>query len=201
MNKNQHSACQLTQQIEKDYISNMLGIDEQAVDQVIESHETRQQAVDFNAPYKKTDFECQIFNIAGLKIAVPTESISETIKQQQIRKNDNAQKAANLFVGTTRSDDQTINVIDLEYLLMNGIGDHDAVTTHQQNPVDIIMLKGSTAGFIGNHLVDQQTISKQHVHWRDAESERIWLAGTVARLGLVLLDIEGVIKLLKNCIK
>ncbi len=201
MNKNEQNACQLAQQIEKDYISNMLGIDEQAVDQVIELQETRQQAVNFNAAYEKADFECQIFNIAGLKIAVPAESISETLKQQQIRENDKAQNTANLFVGTACSNDQTINVIDLEYLLMNGIGDHDSATAHQQNPVDIIVLKGSTTGFIGNHLVDQQTISKQHVHWRDAESERIWLAGTVARLGLVLLDIEGVIKLLKNCTK
>lgn len=196
MNKNQQSACQSTQQIEKDYIANMLGLDEQINTQL---NQTQNEIIDFNAPYKKTDFKCRIFNIAGLKIAVPEESIHETIKQQIITINDE-QKSANLFVGTIHSAGQTINVIDLEYLLMNGIGDRDA-GTHQQTPADIITLKGTTAGFIGNQPVDKQTISKQHVHWRDAGSERIWLAGTVARLGLAILDIEGVIKLLQRCIK
>ncbi len=122
MNKNQHTGNPLTQQIEKDYISNMLGI-----------ADIPHEPVDFNAPYKQTDFECQIFDIAGLNIAVAADSISEIINQQQILQNQSEQLNTNLFVGTINTDDKTINVIDLEYLVMNGIGERDEDETEESD--------------------------------------------------------------------
>lgn len=208
MSKNGQAGCQLTQQIEKDYISSMLGItelaneltDEQAIDQVIDQTEIAHELIDYNAPYKKTDFECQIFNIAGLSIAVATESISEIVKQQTLQSDSEPSKTS-ILAGTINAGGETIKVIDLEYLVMSGIGDRDELRKHKHSLVDIVLIKGSTTGFIGNQLIDRQTISNQQVHWRDEKSERIWLAGTVAQRGVALLDIEGVIKLLNRCIK
>lgn len=205
MNKNQQAGCQLTQQIEKDYISNMLGITESDAEPTVAQQtgaaDATQEIIDFNRPYKNADFECQIFNIAGLNIAVASDSISEIIKQQQILQNQSEQLNTNLFVGTINTGEKTVNVIDLEYLVMNGIGERDEIAEYTHGLADVVLFKGSSAGFIGNQLVDCKTISKQHVHWRDEQSERIWLAGTVAKMGLALLDIEGLINLLNSNIK
>lgn len=201
MNKNQHTGNPLTQQIEKDYISNMLGIAEQEASPQTSTADVSHEPVDFNAPYKQADFECQIFDIVGLNIAVASDSISEIINQQQILQNQSEQLNTNLFVGTINTGNKTINVIDLEYLVMNGIGERDKIGEYPHGLADIVLLKGSNAAFIGNQLAGSKTISKQHVHWRDEKSERIWLAGTVAKMGLALLDIEGLINLLNSNIK
>jgi len=205
MNKHPHTGNQLTQQIEKDYISNMLGIagsvTEQDTFSQAETAMTPAEPVDFNAPYQQREFECQVFNIAGLNIAVASDSISEIINRQKILQSRSEQLNSNLFVGTVNAADKSINVIDLEYLVMNGIGERDEIGEYPHGLADIVLLKNSNAGFIGNQLVDNKTISKQHVHWRDEQSERIWLAGTVAKMGLALLDIEGLISLLNSNIK
>jgi len=197
MNKNEYTACQLNQQIEKDYISNMLGITEQSIEHIAEQDAVQNEVIDFNQAYKNPDFECRIFNIAGLNIAVASESIADTICQQTILQNDNDQTQPGLLAGTISTDDKIIQVINLEFLVMNGIGDAGKVIAGNK-PVDIVLLKGSGTGFIGDTPVDTKTISKQDVHWRDDNSKRIWLAGTVAQMGIALLDIEGVISLLDH---
>ena len=211
MNRKEQSACQLTQQIEKDYISNMLGITELSedvadqhvmtpvIDQVVTAAEQEIESIDYNAPYKKTIFECRVFNIAGLNIAVAAENISETIEQQTIQ-NDGDAATAGFFAGTINTGDKIIDVVNLEYLVMNGVADPAETKRQENDPLDVVLLKGSTTGFIGKQLIDCQLISQQDVHWREKNSERLWLAGTVAHRGLALLDVEGIIKLLQRCI-
>lgn len=199
MNKNEYIACQLSQQIEKDYISNMLGIAEQSIEHIADRDEVQHEIIDFNQPYKNSDFECQIFSIAGLNIAVANESIADTVCQQTILQNDD-QASPGLLAGTINTGDKTIQVIDLEFLVMNGIGDTEKAIA-ENKPADIVLLKSSTIGFIGDAPVDTKTINKEHVHWRDSDSKRVWLAGTVAQMGIALLDIEGVISLLSHDFK
>jgi chemotaxis signal transduction protein len=191
MNKNQQADCQAIHLIEKEYVNNMLGTSCQGLD----SSDAASKVVDFNEAYKKQAIECMVFNIAGLHIAVPASNIRKILKQQQILAN--LQKAPQLssWIGKIEHDDEIIDVIDIERLAMNGINSTDNSGNNNQPLSDIALLNDSSTGFICSVMLENQTVSQQHVRWRDANSKRIWLAGTVAQMGLSLLDIEGIIRL------
>jgi len=243
MNKADEITCEHTHSIEKEYISNMLGLDieefvapedkadiephsEQektqpvavapdpepeanpvtaieAIAEVthpIEPVDTPITVVDLNAAYTKESFECQIFNIAGLNIALPTNSINQTLKKQSIIVNEKNNQNT-LFAGTINFGNSEIDIINIEYLVMNGVSNNTDLITTKNTPVDIIVLQGINVGFIANDIINTQTINTTDVHWRDNNSQRLWLAGTVAQRGLALLDVTGVIHLLQDNIK
>lgn len=200
MSNRQATEYQTTQQIEKEYINNMLDINchtlasTETLDEV--SDATTDVEIDHNEAYNSAQIECTVFNIVGLNIAVPVSNIREILLQQQILKNTEKNSQATVCAGSINHNNETINVIDIEHLIMNGAG---GSSSQDESPLsDIVLLKNTSTGFIANKILDKQTVSKQDVHWRDANSERIWLAGTVAQLGLSLLDIEGVINLLHS---
>jgi len=194
MNKNQQSDCQAVHLIEKEYINNMLGTCCQGID----SSDAANKTIDFNKAYKKPDIECRVFNIAGLNIAVPASNIRKILKQQQILLNVQKKSEPSMYIGKIDHNDEIIDVIDIERLAMNGINSIDNSNDNKQPLTDIVLLKDSSTGFTCSATLDNQTISKEHVRWRDADSKRIWLAGTVAQMGLSLLDIEGIIRLLQD---
>ena len=192
MNKNQQTDCQTMHLIEKEYINNMLGTS--CLD--IDPSDATSKTTDFNSAYKKENIECRVFNVAGLNIAVPESNIRKTLKQQKIFQGDQDDSQPAMRAGTIDHDDEIIEVIDIERLAMNGINNIDNSSNSKQRSADIVLLKDCSTGFICNATLDKQTVSNEQVRWRDTDSKRIWLAGTVARLGLSLLDIEGVIRLL-----
>lgn len=200
MNNKQQTDYQTTQQIEKEYINSMLDISCQDVASVEVIHEVRDfdLEVNHNEAYENSHIECTVLNIVGLNIAIPLPNIREVLLQQPLLKNADKNSAATMCVGSINYNNEIIDVIDIEHLIMNGVTTADASGQTENQLVDIVLLKNTSTGFIANTLLDTQTVSKQDVHWRDANSERIWLAGTVAQLGLSLLDIEGVINLLHS---
>ena len=172
------------QLIEREYINSLLDIDQVDASPVVIQHET----IDHSEAFKQPEISCQVFNIAGMNIAVPASSIREIIEQPvQINIENNA--SPSMLAGTISHNGETIELIDLEYLIMNKDGDRG------QTANGVILLKGSSTGFIYEEPPAGQSILSQDVHWRDANSQRLWLAGTVAQLGLALLDIDGLLKL------
>lgn len=194
MNKNQQIDCQEILLIEKEYINNMLG----SCCQDLDSSDASDKVIDFNDAYKKQDIECRVFDIAGLKIAVPVSNIRKILEQQQVSMNTKKQSKPSMCTGKIVQDSEIIDVIDIGRLAMHDINCIDNSHTDKQLLTDIVLLKNSSTGFICNATLDKQTVSKEHVRWRDTSSERIWLAGTVAQMGLSLLDIEGVVRLLQE---
>jgi len=192
MNNKQQQGTTKAQSIEKDYINNMLNVN--CLDTA--EHETRPEIIDFNAPYKNAEIECNIFNIAGLNIAVPVSNISSVLHQQIIVLNDNNSSPSGICTGKIDHNKQVVDVIDLVNLVMSGANDFEPTAKSEQDLADIVLLKGCSLGFIYNGEIKNQTILNEQVCWRDTASERVWLAGTVAQMGLALLDVEGVVNLL-----
>jgi hypothetical protein len=177
--------------IEKDYINSMLGID----CPVPVTKDIKHELVDYKKVYESDSFECQVFNIAGLHIAVPASNLRQTLSQQLIVENTADNSRSTICAGHIKHDEEDIEVIDIEALAMNGSAAAETMNRYKNTLLNIALIKGATTGFICNEQLDAITILKTQVHWRDADSERIWLAGTVAQMGLALLDIEGLIKL------
>jgi len=175
------------QLIERDYINSMLDIDQIDTSQAVVQHEN---IVHANA-FKQTEIPCQVFSIAGLNIAVPASSIREIIEPPvSINTDDNSRPS--MFAGTINHKAEHIELIDIEYLIMNKNREHEQTAT------GVVLLKGCSTGFIYEEAPAGHSITSQEIHWRDTESQRLWLAGTVAQLALALLDIDGLLKLLQS---
>ncbi|VAW51224.1 hypothetical protein MNBD_GAMMA06-2182 [hydrothermal vent metagenome] len=198
-----HSDGQAIQTIEKEYLNSMLGIEQHDNRPAVVHHES----IDHNEAYKKSSIKCKIFNIAGLNIAVPASSIREILKksaieqpitkQQTILSGNSKNTQPTMCAGCINFNNEMINIIDIEYLAMNISRDCKHKLT------DIVLLKSSSAGFTTGFICDaslnEQTILSEQIHWRDVNSKHNWLAGTVAQLGLALLDIENIAKRLQSC--
>ncbi len=183
MNIDKQADCQAILLIEKEYIDSMLDIDQFDNSSPVVHHES----INHSEAYKESNIECRVFNIAGLNIALPASSIRETVNQQAILPGNGEDSQATMCAGTIAFNNEVIDVIDIEYLVMN--------KRQQHKLADIVLIKGCSTGFIYETSLDSQTIPSTQVHWRDANSKRVWLAGTVAQMGLALLDIEGLVKL------
>jgi len=96
MSINKQADCQTTLQIEKEYIDDMLNIDQFDIDSAVE----HQESINHSAAYKKSDIECRVFNIAGLNIALPASSIRETVKQQVILPGNGENSQATMCAGS-----------------------------------------------------------------------------------------------------
>ncbi len=193
MNKNQQTDCQASHLIEEEYINAMLGAGHQEIDSPV----IDDGIIDHNAAYKEPSIECRVFNIAGMDIALPASSIRE-IFRPQVFPDGQSKSLPALHAGTIDHNDETIELIDIKQLIMNGSNAGESTGNHVNKLTDILLLRGSPTGFLCNETFDEQTVANEQVRWRDAGSERIWLAGTVSQMGLILLDIEGVIRLLQD---
>lgn len=191
MNKNQQTDNHATQQIEREYIDSMLGID--CRDDL--SHNLQHTPVDYKKAYENDNITCSVFNISGLSIAAPDSCIRQVLMQQALLKNAMNNSQSTLHAGKIEYDNETIEVFDIEYLLLNGVASVENTNDDKNALKNIVLIKGCSAGFICNDQLSNQIISNEHIHWRDSSSKRIWLAGTIAQMGLALLDIEGLITL------
>ena len=174
------------QLIEREYINSLLDVDQVDDSPVIVQHES----IDHSEVFKQPEIACQIFNIAGMNIAVPVSSIREII-EQAVPINTENNSSPSMLAGTISHKSEAIELIDIEYLIMNKNSAHGQIAN------GVVLLKGSSTGFIYEEPPAGQSILSQDVHWRDANSQRLWLAGTVAQLGMALLDIDGLLKLLQ----
>jgi len=172
--------------IERDYINSMLGIDQVDTGPTNVQHET----IDHSEAFTQQEITCRVFDIAGMNIAVPASSIREII-MPPVSINTDGDSRPSMLAGTFDHHGENIDVIDIEYLIMNKSSDiRQAVT-------GVVLLNGSSDGFIYEEPPDNQAISSQQIHWRDAKSQRLWLAGTVSQLGMALLDVDGMLRLLQ----
>lgn len=195
INKQVQSVCQT---VELEYINSMLNIgcsdpgrDETPVN-IVNSEQIR-VPVDMSIN-KQADVECKVFSIAGLNLALPLSNVKTILQQHEIL----PVNGKGLHIGTINNNDEAIKVIDLTYLIMNGENEFDCASNYSGKRVDIILLKGSSVGIIYELELGNQIISPQHVRWRNATSDRLWLAGTVKQQGLSLLDLQGILDLINN---
>ena len=189
--------CQQTQLIEKEYINSMLDS--------ISDVDLCNEKVLFEEPvsipsYINTDVECKVFKVSGLNFALPLASVKGVLKHQVISMEDEKNMHDGMSVGVINNDNDNdvIQVLDLTYLIMNDITDINNSKISNENKVDILLLAGSSAGIVFEEEIDVQVLLKEDVCWRNATSDRVWLAGTVKKKGLSLLDHQGILGILNN---
>lgn len=135
-------------------------------------------------------FECLIFTVAGLKLAVPL------ILLGAIHRIDRPVKpipgSPRWYMGMRPDSVQNLRVVDSAEWIMAGRAPADARDHYRF----IIRLDRSEWGLACDDVAQSFTLKPDDVRWRTARSKRPWLAGTVIEHMCALIDVRSMADLL-----
>lgn len=140
-------------------------------------------------------FECLLFTVAGLKLAVPLVSLGAIYKIE----NDFTPLVgrADWFMGLYQTQDRNVQVVDTAKWVMPDRY-HDGV---KQNYKFIIRLGGNNWGIACDQVHEAISLEPTQVRWRSERSKRPWLSGTVIDQMCALLDADTLSYLLQKDIR
>lgn len=135
-------------------------------------------------------FECLIFTVAGLQLAVPLillgaiHRIEEPVKP--------IPGSPRWYMGMRPDRDHNLRVVDTAEWIMAGRAPADA----RDNYRFVIRLDSSEWGLACDDVAQSFTLKPDEVRWRTARSKRPWLAGTVIDHMCALIDVKTMADLL-----
>ena len=169
------------QLVEKNYIDDMLGV---ACQQPADKSKLEDRPVETNSAMAKTDFTeiidenlYQLISVAGLKLAVQLSEISQAVDHIEIT----IENGRLIYQG------ESLNIVDVEQLIKSSDKPDDSK--------HYLIIKHRQLAIACKQVMDIQTIEKQMVCWRNENSQRQWLAGTIKQQGIAILDINALQKM------
>ncbi|PFG07809.1 MULTISPECIES: chemotaxis protein CheW [unclassified Marinobacter] len=135
-------------------------------------------------------FECLIFTVAGLQLAVPLvllgaiHRIEDDIMPMP--------GSPSWYMGIRPARDKNLRVVDSAEWIMAGRAPANARANYRF----VIHLNNSNWGLACDNVAQSFTLSPQQVRWRTSRSKRPWLAGTVIEQMCALLDVQSMAHLL-----
>ncbi|MCZ2723315.1 chemotaxis protein CheW [Marinomonas sp. 15G1-11] len=144
-------------------------------------------------PWAKGRFECLLFKVGGLKMAVPL------IELGGIQKADASNITPlfgqpNWFLGVATVHDKHIRTVDTALWVMPNHYKGDL----KENFKFVIQLDRSDWGLACEVVAEAISLEPSAVKWRSDRSKRPWLAGTVIEHMCAILDVQGFIELLND---
>ena len=144
-------------------------------------------------PWSKSRFECLLFKVGGLKMAVPLVELGGI---QKADKSNLTQLFGqpSWFMGVAQAHDMHIRTVDTALWVM---------PNHYQGDLKehfkfVIQLDRSDWGLACEVVAEAITLEPSAVKWRSDRSKRPWLAGTVIEHMCAILDVQGFIELLND---
>ena len=135
-------------------------------------------------------FECLIFTVAGLQLAVPLVLLGAIHRiEEEIRPIPGSPK---WYMGIRPGTQQNLRVVDTAEWIMAGRVPVNA----RDNYRFVIRLDNSEWGLACDDVAQSFTLSPDDVRWRTARSKRPWLAGTVIEQMCALVDVRTMANLL-----
>ncbi|WP_372966013.1 chemotaxis protein CheW [Marinobacter sp.] len=135
-------------------------------------------------------FECLIFTVAGLQLAVPLVLLGAIHRiEEEIR---SLPGSPRWYMGIRPGSDLNLKVVDSAEWIMAGRVPADA----RDNYRFIIRLDNSDWGLACDNVGQSFTLDPEQVRWRTARSQRPWLAGTVIDHMCALIDVRAMANLL-----
>ena len=137
-------------------------------------------------------FECLLFSVAGLQLAVPLVSLGAIYK---IESNFTPLVGrASWFMGLYRHDERNVRVVDTAQLVMPD----RVVSTTREKYRYIIRLGGNNWGMACDSVQEAIQLEPEEVKWRTEQSKRAWLSGTVIEHMCALIDVNALGDILKK---
>ncbi|MBU2875603.1 chemotaxis protein CheW [Marinobacter salexigens] len=140
--------------------------------------------------WSERPFECLIFTVAGLQLAVPLVLLGAIHRiEEDIRP---IPGSPLWYMGIRVSSEQNLRVVDTAEWIMSGRVPANA----RDNYRFVIRLDNSEWGLACDDVAQSFTLSPDDVRWRTARSKRPWLAGTVIEQMCALVDVRTMADLL-----
>jgi len=141
--------------------------------------------------WSEAPFECLIFTVAGLQLAVPLVLLGAIyrIEGDEIRP---IPGSPGWYMGIRAHQDQSLRVVDTAEWIMAGRVPANA----RDNYRFVIRLDNSDWGLACDEVAQSFTLKPDEVRWRTARSKRPWLAGTVISHMCALIDVRTMAGLL-----
>lgn len=144
-------------------------------------------------PWSKSRFECLLFRVGGLKMAVPLVELGG-IQKADKEKLKQIFGQPDWFMGVATSHDSRIRTVDTARWVM---------PNHYQGELRdsfkfVIQLDRSDWGLACEEVAEAISLEPSEVKWRTDRSKRPWLAGTVIEHMCAILDVQGFIELLSD---
>lgn len=135
-------------------------------------------------------FECLIFTVAGLQLAVPLILLGAIHRiEEEIRPIPGSPR---WYMGIRPDRDHNLRVVDTAEWIMAGRVPDNA----RENYKFVIRLDNSEWGLACDDVAQSFTLRPDEVRWRTARSKRPWLAGTVIEQMCALIDVRTMADLL-----
>jgi len=137
-------------------------------------------------------FECLLFSVAGLQLAVPLVSLGAIYKIES----DFTPLVgrASWFMGLCRHDERNVRVVDTAQLVMPDRVEDSTRSNYRY----IIRLGGNSWGMACDAVQEAIQLEPEEVKWRTERSKRAWLSGTVIEHMCALIDVDSLTDLLKK---
>lgn len=135
-------------------------------------------------------FECLIFTVAGLQLAVPLILLGAIHRIEEAVKP--IPGSPRWYMGMRPDRDHNLRVVDTAEWIMAGRAPANA----RENYRFVIRLDSSEWGLACDDVAQSFTLKPDEVRWRTARSKRPWLAGTVIDHMCALIDVKTMADLL-----
>lgn len=143
------------------------------------------------SPYKEAHFQALLFNVAGLKVAIPLETLGGIHLLGSI----NTVPANPVwFSGIMLHREQKISVVDTARWVMPE--KYDKTLAEKLNYQYVIMLGNSNWGLSCETLINTTILQTDDVKWRENAGKRPWMAGLLKKHMCILIDTNAMIDML-----
>jgi purine-binding chemotaxis protein CheW len=184
-----------TQLVEQDqalsvYLKDMLLIPSDTTDPSVTLEQAIEQAkpVDKNKDWRTSDFQALIFDVQGLKLAIPLHDLNGILTWPEKSFSKMADKPA-WYIGLYSQSHQQTQVIETSHIVLPS-----QYQDSNNESQFIITIANGKWGLACNKVESVITLSPDKVRWRQHSGKRPWLAGTVLEQKCSILNIEELIK-------
>lgn len=139
-------------------------------------------------------FECLLFNVAGLKLAVPLVCLGGIHAIKERDKITPLPGMPDWLVGIMPTAQGNLRVVDTARWVMP----EREIADYAQRMQYVIRINDSEWGLSCDNVDRSFTLMPDQVRWRTSRSKRPWLAGTLIEHMCALLDVDACMRLLEE---
>jgi purine-binding chemotaxis protein CheW len=166
-------------------------VTETIVEAVVETEtEAAIETVDSGVPdWAEERFQCLIFNVSGLSLAVPLVKLNSVISwnEDEITKTPNQ---TSWYLGLIQHLEKQVKVIDTALLVMPENRRNTLEETSLNRLGNILLVDDFKWGLACDSIGDVIWLSKEDVKWRKNKQTRAWLSGTSLEHLCAIMDTE-----------
>ncbi len=150
--------------------------------------EPAKESADGVPEWAESRFQCLLFNVSGLSLAVPLVKLNSVIPwDENITETPNK---TDWYLGLVQHLQNQVKIIDTALLVMPKNRHHIIETDSDERLSHILLVDDYKWGLACSSIGDVIWLSKDEVKWRKNKTSRAWLSGTSLEHLCAIMDTE-----------